>query len=245
MSLAKPASELAAPTGQIVRFAFSRARGRTAITTVIAEAFRSAALSALLTATGSRRSFLLSGHRSDDRPDDQHRHAYYLPQFDHEELVGLLVASPYDRFASQEMEALRKIRKLQWGGPSTRCDVELVEEDDLSVRTVGANWKTLTPYVPLRRFWGSHGKRHLVPQNQLRAELETLAVQAIISSLEMTYPITVRVRIPPGAATTSPQRRLAFSVQLTLSTPICGPLCLGHSSHFGLGLFVPVSSQYT
>jgi CRISPR-associated protein Csb2 len=65
----------------------------------------------------------------------------------------------------------------------------------------------------------------------------------MIASLEITHPTTVRVRVAPGAPTTSPQRRLAFSVQLKMSTPICGPLCLGHSSHFGLGLFVPVSLQ--
>jgi CRISPR-associated protein Csb2 len=137
------------------------------------------------------------------------------------------------------MEALRMIRKLQWSGPSTRCDVELVEEDDLSVRAVGTSWRTVTPYVPLRRFWGTHGKHHLVPEKQLQAELESLAIRAKVTCLEMTHPINVRVRIASAARTTSPQRRLAFSVALTLSSPICGPVCLGHSSHFGLGLFAP------
>jgi hypothetical protein len=113
MSLAKPATELSAPKGHIVRFSFSGAKRRVAITTTIAETFRSAALSALHAITGIRNSFLLSGHRDDRKPDDQHRHAYYLPQFNDGELVGLLVVSPHERFSNDEIEALRMGRRLQ------------------------------------------------------------------------------------------------------------------------------------
>ena len=38
-------------------------------------------------------------------------------------------------------------------------------------------------------------------------------------------------------------RRLAGGFRITFATPIRGPLCLGHSCHFGLGLFVPDAGQ--
>jgi len=239
MSLAKPASDLSAPTGQIVRFIFRGAKGRIAITTIIAEAFRSAALSALHAVAGSRNSFLLSGHRNDRKPDDQHRHAYYLPQFTANELVGLLLMSPHEPFSTEEMKALHMVRKVQWGGPSTRCEVELVEEDDLSARAVASRWRTSTPYVPLRRFWGTHGKRHLVPEKQLKVELEKLPIGAAITSVQFAKGTEVRIRLASRVLGTAPSRRMGFHAELTASIPISGPICLGHSCHFGLGLFVP------
>jgi CRISPR-associated protein Csb2 len=33
--------------------------------------------------------------------------------------------------------------------------------------------------------------------------------------------------------------RPAGAFRITFPQPVCGPICLGHSSHFGLGLFVP------
>jgi CRISPR-associated protein Csb2 len=34
-------------------------------------------------------------------------------------------------------------------------------------------------------------------------------------------------------------RRPATALRLTFAAPVAGPLCLGHSCHFGLGLFQP------
>jgi CRISPR-associated protein Csb2 len=31
-----------------------------------------------------------------------------------------------------------------------------------------------------------------------------------------------------------------YDLRLTFAEPVSGPLCLGHSSHFGLGLFAAV-----
>lgn len=37
-------------------------------------------------------------------------------------------------------------------------------------------------------------------------------------------------------------RRPTGVVRITFTSPVRGPLCLGHSCHFGLGLFLPLSS---
>jgi CRISPR-associated protein Csb2 len=38
---------------------------------------------------------------------------------------------------------------------------------------------------------------------------------------------------------------MAGAFQITFPRPVGGPICLGHSCHFGLGLFVPDSSRET
>jgi len=40
-------------------------------------------------------------------------------------------------------------------------------------------------------------------------------------------------------------RRLAFTAKFQTEKPVCGPIALGHSCHFGLGLFVPAAPAVT
>ena len=40
-------------------------------------------------------------------------------------------------------------------------------------------------------------------------------------------------------------RRPAGEFRVTFAAPVRGPICLGHSCHFGLGLFVPEVPQLT
>ena len=50
------------------------------------------------------------------------------------------------------------------------------------------------------------------------------------------------IRARPDKA--PPQTR-PYALRLTFPEPISGPLCLGHSSHFGLGLFAAVPQDRT
>ena len=38
-------------------------------------------------------------------------------------------------------------------------------------------------------------------------------------------------------------RRAAGAFRIVFSAPVSGPICLGHSSHFGLGLFMPSDAE--
>ena len=242
MTLIKPEADFANPRGQIVRFSFARARPSLRATVAVSGAFRAAALSALHTMTGSDNSFLLAGRYADGRPDREHRHAYYLPQpGSAESLFGMLVVSPYDRFSEEEMSALRAIRVLQWNGPTTRISVELVDAEDEAARTLASHWISGTPYVPSRRFWGTHGKHHLAPGSQLRSELKHVAGDVSLSDIKTCTwgEVPVRVSSVGSNRELSPPQRRGFRVEFRTVRPICGPLALGHSSHFGLGLFVP------
>lgn len=240
MSLAKPALILNAPTGQAVRFVLKGARLPRASTTLLTSAFRAAALSALHAHTGSRESLLLSGHRADGSPAQGHNHAYYLPQFEGDDQPhGLLVVSPNSRFFAEDLSALESVRMIRWAGPSTRTSIELADADDRSCFQVATKWISVTPYAPLRRFWGTSGKRHLTPDRQLASELASRVPEAKGVEMHILSETRALLRLPSNNISARPAWQRAFEMELELPTPICGPIALGHSSHFGLGLFVP------
>jgi CRISPR-associated protein Csb2 len=244
MSLIKPANELENPTGQVIRYAFIGRQPLVAATVAVSEAFRSAVLSALHATTGSQDSFLLSGHHADATPDSEHRHAYYLPRPDSTGRIReLAVVSPWNRFSQEELIALKTVQVIQWNGPSTKTRLELLDGDDHSVVQLACRWVSLTPYVPLRRFWGKHGKHHLTPDKQIVTEITRVMPECVVEELKLGPQSNVQVRVASSSSersANSPACRLAFFVEFRSRHPVCGPLALGHSSHFGLGQFVPV-----
>lgn len=244
MTLARQTDIRNGHRGQIVHFAFANKKPPLAATVAIADAFRAAALSAFHVKIGGNDSFLLSGHNADGTPDKENRHAFYLPIPDTDgtsTLSGILVASPVVRFSEEEVAALCAITTVRWNGPSTKLNVELVDIDDQSVETLARRWESTTPYVPMRQYWGTHGKRHLVPEKQLAAELQRAGVpDTTIVEIDAWCKMRIRLKPPSLTCTGShPALRLGFRVVLSTSMPILGPIALGHSSHFGLGQFRP------
>jgi CRISPR-associated protein Csb2 len=241
MSLVKPREHFGNNDGQIVRFAFSGPLPDISSTVAVAEAFRSAVLSALHAVTGSKNSFLLSGHQPDGRPDDQHRHAFYLPQpTSGGSLAEILVVSPQIRFCEDEITALSIVKRLQWNGPTTRLGVELIELDDHSEQKLATSWESVTPYVPLRRFWGSSGKHHLTPELQLISQFAKQIPQneATVSAIDPWMRLRVRVVFNDQLKGNLQTRcRDGFRLFVRTTEPIVGPLAIGHSTHFGLGQF--------
>ncbi len=244
MSLIKSPMEMEKPTGQIFRYAVVGRYPPMAATVAVAEAFRSAVLSAFHTVTGSKDSFLLSGHYIDSKPDGEHRHAYYLPQPDEAGRIReLLVVSPFDRFSQEEHAALQTVRALQWNGPSTKARLELLDSDDRSVIKLACRWVSLTPYVPIRRFWGTHGKHHLTPDKQISAEIMGIMPEYVVEEMKLTQLSRVKVRVASRSRTKlpdTPSHRISYSVEFRCRHPLCAPVALGHSCHFGLGQFVVI-----
>lgn len=243
MSLIKSPSEMEKPTGQIIRYAIIGRYPPVAATVVVAEAFRGAVLSAFHATAGPKDSFLLSGHLIDGKPDDKHRHAYYLPQPDKAGCIcQLLVVSPWDRFSPEELIALQAVRALQWNGPSTKISLDLLDSDDQSVIKLASRWVSLTPYVPIRRFWGTHGKHHLTPERQLSMEIARTIPDCVIEEIKLTRWRNINTRVAPRSRTKlpdTPSHRISYTVEFKCRHPVCAPIALGHSSHFGLGQFAP------
>lgn len=245
MSLIKPANGLQNPAGQIVRYGLEGPFPSMVATVAVAEAFRGAVLSAFHATSKAKASFLLSGHYKDGRPDSEHRHAYYLPRPDKSGRIReLLVVSPQDRFSEAELIALKSVKALRWNGPSARTTLELLDTDDESSSRLASHWVSLTPYVPIRRFWGTPGKHHLTPDKQISAEITRAGYECVIEEIKFKQWSDVRVRVAPASRTHlpgAPTRRTAYRVEFRSRHPICGPIALGHSCHFGLGLFVPAT----
>lgn len=243
MSLIKSPGEIEKPSGQIVRYAIMGKHPPIAATVVIAEAFRSVVLSAFHTVTGSKNSFLLSGHYVDSKPDSEHRHTYYLPQPDEAGYIReLLVVSPFDRFSQEEHAALQTVQAFRWNGPSTKSRLELLDSDDRSTIKLACRWVSLTPYVPIRRFWGTHGKHHLTPDKQLIAEIRRVLPECVVEDVQLARCSDIRIRVAPNSKIKlprAPTRRVAYFVEFRSQQPLCAPIALGHSCHFGLGQFLP------
>ena len=116
-----------------------------------------------------------------------------------------------------------------------------------------AVWESLTPYVPPRHAFDRRGKAKPgeTPPKQLQRDLKRWGLEPIsISQLNNeNRPYLegdpegewVKVHVPkrPTSGPTNNSKR-GFRFRLTFPTPVSGPIALGHSSHFGLGLFVPI-----
>lgn len=232
------------PTAQFMRFSLHGSNlppVRAAVR--IAEAFRQCCLSAYQTLTGTRESFMFSGHRFNGQPDDRHQHAYYLAQPDSAGSISeLVVASPAGPFEEAESAALRLVRALQPGGPRSRLELALISEHSDSEQLVAHHWSSLTPYVPLRRFWGTSGKHHITPEKQLAEEF--LSITGVPCEVETLSVIPEQIFVRVGAirregAPPPQERRHAYRVTISAERPVRGPLVLGHSAHFGLGQLLP------
>ena len=105
-------------------------------------------------------------------------------------------------------------------------------------------WESLTPFVPPLHFINRKGKTK--NGHDIETQIETMLAERGISA-----PAAIDV-LPDGATWVKvhrPQRsrdrqtnddKRAFRIRITFAKPVSGPLCLGHSSHFGLGLFAAV-----
>lgn len=100
-------------------------------------------------------------------------------------------------------------------------------------------WISVTPFFA-PRYIKKQGRNGL--QEQARAELasrqlpaprsiEVLDLHDSPEWMAFRHFVHVRRKGP------QPPARLPFALRLQFDSPICGPVCLGYGSHFGLGLF--------
>lgn len=189
-----------------------------------------------------------------------HRHAFYLPTADTDDCRRLrhVLVTARDGFGPGEVAALNGLRKLRLG-----------EEDELSVQLVGLGtksdfctpllgtskiWISATPFVVTRypKLRGSKRDRpedyasprdfarHIL-QQEIRRWPELPQVMAIedVEYLGRQRLRTLQFQRFRSKRDDDGGRRPAGAFRITFRAPVIGPLCLGHSCHFGLGLFVP------
>jgi CRISPR-associated protein Csb2 len=208
------------------------------------------------------------GKDAEGRPlREGHSHAFVLPadedgdgRIDHVTIVAGRGFSP------DEVAALDRLRELHDSPLTTHhlplrfLLVGLGNKADFTTSPVlasSAGWVSATPFIVTRypKLRGTKRDRpeayatpHAFARHVLHQELQRRPeLPGIVSIEHLDYigPRRLRTiqfkrfRNKPGD---DGGRRPAAGFRITFAAPIRGPLALGHSCHFGLGLFLPASS---
>lgn len=202
----------------------------------------------------------LWGKNEQAQPRIGHQHAFFLPadedgdgRLDHLTIFALM------GFNALERQALDKLRRLPFsdGDPLRLLLVGLGDRQDFRAALLDEStvWSSVTPFVVTRypKVRGSKRDRpedyaspqafvrHVLRQElQRRPDLPPASVEAeeFIGPQRLRSIQFQRFRQKQGD---DGGRRPAGGFRITFTAPVRGPLCLGHSCHFGLGLFVPSS----
>lgn len=184
-----------------------------------------------------------SGH---DLPEDnRHQHAFYLPWDKNGDgcIERLLLHVPAG-MEPMDRRIVEKIRRI-WSrdGREWKLVLESIGGPNVGGQLMSrsSEWKSVTPYL---HPW--HVKKGFSIEEQIRRECRQRGLSEPIA-LQQLQEISVgkqkcrpihfhRFRSKRGII--QPDRQGSFW-RLTFAAPITGPLALGYSSHFGLGLFAP------
>lgn len=199
----------------------------------------------------------MAGKDARGKPLNGHRHTEYLVWCEDGEPVRLVAWRNGRPFDENEREALLKAadRQFSWAAAGNRADVWkvcLVPLDRAVPSPPGfdgataAAWESATPYVPPRHHLrGGKPRLRESIEHQIRRELSLRGfanVQAVMIE-PVRNPEWVAVHLPrrQRRGTVFVGDRRGYWLRLRFPAPVRGPIRLGHSSSFGLGLFRPVS----
>ncbi len=198
----------------------------------------------------------MAGKDAEGKPLKGHRHTEYLLWCEDGEPVRLLAWRNGRPFDENEQEALLKAagRQFSWAATGDRADVwkvRLVPLDRAVPLPPGfdgvtaAVWESATPYVPPRHHLRG-GKPRLTEsiEHQVRRELSLrgFAYAEQVAVEQAGNPEWVAVHLPrrEKSGTAFIGDRRGYRLRLRFPAPVGGPIRLGHSSSFGLGLFRPI-----
>jgi CRISPR-associated protein Csb2 len=200
----------------------------------------------------------MAGKDSDGRPlTGDRRHAEFFAWCENGAPTRLLVWRGARAFDQDEQEALHSAAAcdVSWAGAGSDADewkVRLIPLDRGVPAPPGFDgqdamtWESVTAYVPPRhRLRGGKERAGESIAGQIRLELRRRGiVNADQISVEVVgNPTWVAVHVPRSESGNRSfvGDRQGRNIRLTFSYPVAGPVRLGHSSTFGLGLFRPVA----
>lgn len=196
------------------------------------------------------RAALLAGKDGQGRALAGHRHAVFSIHLENGKPVRLCIwrREPFDDLEQAALLAAAET-PLPLGYKGDPWTVTLVPLDShvlpppaLSSRP-SRRWETLTPFVPPRHVFDRRGrvKAGDSVEEQVRQELANRGIDPVGIQISVRRGGWVKVhqtRRAQGRETNTD--KLGYWLRLEFPTPQTGPLFLGHSCHFGLGLFVPL-----
>lgn len=197
----------------------------------------------------------MTGKDADLNALQGHRHAEFFAWSEDGQVTRLLVWRGSRPFDADEQEAifLAAMSDVSWaaaGSGSGEWKVRLIPLDGAVPPPPGFDgqsskaWESVTPYVPPRhRLRGGKERESESISAQIRREVQSRKIAQDVEVELVGPPQWVSVHVPRREA-----KKRAFlgnrpgqMVRLRFFDPVVGPMRLGHSSSFGLGLFRPVS----
>jgi CRISPR-associated protein Csb2 len=189
------------------------------------------------------------------------RHAEFFAWGKGSAPTRLLVWRQIRPFDEQEQSAILEaaMREISWAAAGRDADawkLRLVPLDAAVSPPPGFDgepcrtWISLTPYVPPRHHLrGGKVREPETIENQVRRELGLREVSGAqnVEIERVRSPEWVAVHVPrrEAAERTFIGHRRGYWLRLYFPEPVSGPIRVGHSSSFGLGLFVPQRSTHT
>ena len=182
------------------------------------------------------------------------RHAEYLAWCEGDQPTRLLVWRGSHAFDCDEQEAILRAaeRNVSWAPAGSDADewkVRLVPLDRAVTPPLGFDcqpwnvWESVTPYVPPRhhlRGGKERDRESLAEQIRREVQRREIADDVVVELLGMPHWVSVHVPRREANPRAFTGDRRGQMVRLRFSTPVVGPIRLGHSSSFGLGLFRPI-----
>lgn len=199
----------------------------------------------------------MTGKHANGEPLRGHRHAEFLAWFEDSAATRLLVWRDGRAFDECEQDALLRAasRELSWASADRNADawvVRLLPLDRAVPPPPGFDgvparcWESVTPYVPPRHHLrgGKERPRESLVE-QIRRELATRGVPGAerVEAEPTALATWAAVHVPKWERRAFVGDRRGYWMALTFPEPVTGPLRLGHSSSFGLGLFRPRESS--
>jgi CRISPR-associated protein Csb2 len=198
---------------------------------------------------------LFTGKDTDGTTLVGHQHAAFFIIPDSQGKPSRLICWRKIPFADEEQTALLAAAEtpLKWNFDIDDWRLRLIPlppetplPPDRDIFGKSAVWETLTPFVPPLHIFGKNGK----PKKG--CEIETQISNNLIGHSLPGATVTllsapdapaqwVKVHRPGRSHNeqTNDDKR-AYRIRLTFAESVAGPIALGHSAHFGLGLFVSV-----
>lgn len=198
--------------------------------------------------------------------EDNHQHAYYLPEADDQGKIKYIVVYAARGFCPQAILALQRLRKV-WGSEGFDLQTILVslgkvEDYGVTARdqegrspliASSCKWRSLTPLVLPR-----HPKKKIDPETGWQVDGVEHQTVRLLSQLSRKSSIDSPSRIEvleKGVSRDNWQkfqrrryhgggakgRDLGYWLELEFEQPQQGPIAIGYAAHFGLGVFIPVS----
>lgn len=195
---------------------------------------------------------LFIGKNAEGRPLTGHQHPYFALIPDQNGEPRRLICSRQQAFTAQERDAVLTAAKrdIRWADAWSVRLVPLPPDTSVppSFQMQSRLWISATPYIPPRHYLRRHGCQRASESvaGQIQREIAAAGIGRLDTVDFLTqcdqwvelHETLVQRRVRQNRGERRVRR--GWWIRLVFTVPTRGPICLGHSSHFGMGLFVPV-----